>query len=156
MQKAGISIEDRPCVIAAKKKEEQSHCFAGALEIEDGVMVTGKNTSVMGPCAAMVMNAIKYLAGIDSEEDLIKKSAFGPIQLLKTQYFGSQNPRLHTNEMLIALSLCAETNEHAKLALQQLKYLKGKQAHVTSNISNVDLSIFNSLGIQVTYEVEKE
>ena len=156
MQKAGISIEDRPCVVAAKKKESTAKVISGAIELSDGTMITGKTSNFMGPCAAMVMNAIKHLAGIDPEEFLIKADAFQPIQKLKTQYFGSQNPRLHTNEMLIALSLCAQSNEHAKMALEQLKKLKGNQAHVTSNISNVDLSIFNSLGIQVTYEAEKE
>lgn len=155
MQKAGISIENRPCVVAAKEKEKESHTYSGAIELSDGTMITGKTSNFMGPCAAMVMNAIKHLAGIDDDEDLIKESAFAPIQQLKTQYFGNQNPRLHTNEMLIALSLCAESNEHAKRAMKQLKNLKGNQAHVTSNISNVDLSIFNSLGIQVTYEAEK-
>ena len=156
MQKAGISIEDRPCVVAAKNKEATAKVISGAIELSDGTMITGKTSNFMGPCAAMVMNAIKHLAGIDPEEFLIKSDAFRPIQKLKTQYFGSQNPRLHTNEMLIALSLCAQSNEHAKMALEQLKRLKGNQAHVTSNISNVDLSIFNSLGIQVTYEAEKE
>ena len=156
MQKAGIGVEDRPCVVAARKKEETAKVFSGAIELSDGTMVTGKTSNFMGPCAAMVMNAIKHLAGIDHEENLIKADAFKPIQKLKTQYFGSQNPRLHTNEMLIALSLCAQSNEHAKIALEQLKKLQGNQAHVTSNISNVDLSVFNSLGIQVTYEADKE
>ena len=155
MQKAGISPEDRPCVVAAHQKEIKSKVFSGAIELDDGTMITGKTSNFMGPCAAMVMNAIKHLAGIEPEEDLIRAEAFIPIQKLKTQYFGSQNPRLHTNEMLIALSLCAQTNENAKIALEQLKKLNGNQAHVTSNISNVDLSVFNSLGIQVTYEAEK-
>ncbi|WP_276890706.1 DUF1846 domain-containing protein [Dubosiella newyorkensis] len=155
LQKAQIVEEDRPCVKAAREKEARTHSFSGAIELKDGTLVTGKTSQFMGPCAAIIMNAIKYLANIDEKEDLIKKDAFKPIQNLKTNYLGSLNPRLHSNEMLIALSLSAQSNPLAKKALEQLLKLQGNQAHITSRISNVDMTILNNLGIQVTYEAQK-
>jgi len=155
LQKAQIVEEDRPCVKAAREKEARTHSFSGAIELEDGTLITGKTSQFMGPCAAIIMNAIKYLANIDEKEDLIKKDAFKPIQNLKTNYLGSLNPRLHSNEMLIALSLSAQSNPLAKKALEQLPKLQGNQAHITSRISNVDMTILNNLGIQVTYEAQK-
>ena len=154
MKNAGISEEDRPCVVAARKKQEESKVYSGAIELEDGTLITGKTTSFMGACSSILMNALKYLANIDDKDMLIEPSAFGPIQTLKTEYLGSQNPRLHTNEILIALSLSAQTNENAAKALDQLKNLKGMQAHVTCSVASVDLSVFNNLGIQLTYEAE--
>jgi len=155
LQKAQIVEEDRPCVKAAREKEARTHSFSGAIELKDGTLVTGKTSQFMGPCAAIIMNAIKYLANIDEKEDLIKKDAFKPIQNLKTNYLGSLNPRLHSNEMLIALSLSAQSNPLAKKALEQLPKLQGNQAHITSRISNVDMTILNNLGIQLTYEAQK-
>ena len=101
------------------------------------------------------MNAVKHLANIDPEINLIKPEAFGPIQKLKTDYLGSKNPRLHSNEILIALSLSAQTNENAALALEQLKNLSGLQAHITSSVSEVDKTTYKCLGIQMTYDAEK-
>ncbi len=155
MQQARITPMDRPCVKAAYEKEKSSKTFSGAIELEDGAIVTGKTSDFMGPCAAIVMNAIKYLANIPDEEILIDVESFSPIQTLKTAYLGSVNPRLHTNEMLIALSLSARTNPNARKALEQLSALKNTQAHITSRVSNVDLSLFTSLGIQITYEAQK-
>lgn len=155
MKHAGIVEEDRLCVVAARKKQEESKVYSGAIELSDGTIITGKTTGFMGACSTTLMNALKYLANIDDNENLIAPSAFGPIQSLKTEYLGSQNPRLHTNEVLIALSLSAQNNECAARALEQLKNLKGMQAHVTCSVSSVDLSIFNHLGIQLTYEADK-
>ena len=92
---------------------------------------------------------------IEDKELLIAPEAFGPIQKLKTEYLGSINPRFHTNEILIALSLSAKTNEKAALAMEQLKNLKNVQAHITSGVSDVDLSVYRRLGIELTYEAEK-
>lgn len=155
MQQAQITVDDRLPVKAARHKEKETKSFSGAIQLNDGTIITGKTSRFMGPCAAIIMNAIKYLAGIDSEENLIQAEAFTPIQHLKTSYLGSVNPRLHSNEMLIALSLSAQTNPLSKKALDQLSKLNGTQAHITSRISNVDLNILNSLGIQVTYEAQK-
>lgn len=155
MKQAGISEEDRPCVQAARQKETESKVFSGAIELSDGTLISGKTTSFMGACSTILMNALKYLAKIDDKENLIEPAAFGPIQSLKTEYLGSLNPRLHTNEVLIALSLSAQTNECAAKALAQLKNLSGMQAHITCAVSDIDLSVFKHLGIQLTYEAEK-
>lgn len=155
MQQARINPMDRPCVKASFEKEKQSKTFSGAIELEDGTIVTGKTSDFMGPCSAIVINALKSLADLPDKEILIDAEAFGPIQMLKTSYLGSQNPRLHTNEMLIALALSARTNPNAQKALEKLKELKGTQAHITSRVSNVDLTLFGNLGIQLTYEAQK-
>lgn len=155
MKQAGVSEEDRKCVVAARQKEKESHSFSGALELADGTIVTGKTTHLMGACSSVLMNAIKYLAGIEDEALLIEPEAFGPIQKLKTKYLGSVNPRLHTNEILIALSLSAQSNPLAQKAMEQLKQLKGTQAHITCDVAHVDASVYSNLGIQITFEAEK-
>lgn len=155
LQQAHITTNDRPCVKAAFAKEKETKTYSGAIELDDGTIITGKTSDFMGPCSSIVINALKNLAHIDDEEVLIDAEAFGPIQMLKTNFLGSQNPRLHSNETLIALALSARTNKNAKKALEQLKSLDGTQAHITSRVSDVDLSIFRSLGIQVTYEEQK-
>lgn len=155
MEKAGITELDRPCVKVAREKEKQCKSFAGALQLDDGTVITGRNSELMGPCAAVLMNALKHLANIDDKKDLIEKAAFAPIQNLKTEYLGSVNPRLHSNEILIALSLSAQTNADALAALNQLTALKNTQAHITCDLSEVDLNTFKQLGIQVTYEAQK-
>ncbi|MDB7990167.1 DUF1846 domain-containing protein [Faecalicoccus pleomorphus] len=155
MKQAGVSEEDRKCVVAARQKEKESHSFSAALELADGTIVTGKTTHLMGACSSVLMNAIKYLAGIEDEALLIEPEAFGPIQKLKTKYLGSVNPRLHTNEILIALSLSAQSNPLAQKAMEQLKQLKGTQAHITCDVAHVDASVYSNLGIQITFEAEK-
>lgn len=155
MKQAGVSGEDRKCVVAARQKEKESHSFSGALELADGTIVTGKTTHLMGACSSVLMNAIKHLAGIEDEALLIEPEAFGPIQKLKTKYLGSVNPRLHTNEILIALSLSAQSNPLAKKAMEQLKQLKGTQAHITCDVAHVDASVYSNLGIQITFEAKK-
>ena len=110
----------------------------------------------MGSCSAILINAIKYLADIDEDIHLISQSAFGPIQHLKTEYLGSINPRLHSDEVLIALSLSAVDNDNAKLALEQLPKLKGTQAHITSSIGPMDAKVFSNLGIEVTYDAKQQ
>ena len=155
MKHANIMEEDRPCVVAAREKQAQTKVFSGALELPDGTLITGKTTKFMGACSTILMNALKYMADIDDSINLISPDAFGPIQNLKTEYLGSQNPRLHTNETLIALALSAKTNECAAKALEQLKNLSGAQAHVTCAVSSIDNSIFKHLGIQLTYEADK-
>lgn len=155
MKQAGVTEEDRACVVAARQKEKESHSFSGALELPDGTIVTGRTTHLMGACSSVLMNAIKHLAGIDEEALLIEPEAFGPIQKLKTKYLGSVNPRLHTNEILIALGLSAQSNPLAQKAMEQLKSLKGTQAHITCDVVHVDASVYSSLGIQITFEADK-
>lgn len=155
MKKAGIKPEDRPCVKAAREKEAARKVFCGAIEMDDGTIITSATTDFMGPCAGLVMNAAKYLADVDDEVHLIRPEAFKPIQTLKTEYLKASNPRLHTDEVLIALSLSAEQNDEARQTLEQLKNLNGLQAHVTCALSPVDQNAFNLLGIHVTCEAEK-
>ena len=155
MNQAKVVVEDRKCVAVANKKALEAKCYAGAIELDDGTIITGKTSDFMGSCSALVINAIKYLANIPNDVHLISPSAFGPIQNLKTEYLGSINPRLHSDEILIALSLSAVNNESAKLALRQLPKLKGTQAHVTSSIGPMDAKVFSNLGIQVTYDAKK-
>lgn len=156
MNKAGITELDRPCVMAARKKEEESKSFSGAIELDDGTIITGKTTNLMGACSSVLMNVLKYLAGIDKNKVLISPEAIVPIQNLKTEYLGSVNPRLHSNEILIALSISALHSEDAKKALAMLPKLKGMQAHVTCDVADVDLSIYANLGIMLTYDANKK
>lgn len=156
MNKAGITELDRPCVVAARKKEEQTHSLSGAIELDDGTIITGKTTNLMGACSAVLMNVLKHLAGIDKKKVLISPEAILPIQNLKTEYLGSVNPRLHSNEILIALSVSALHSEDAKKALAMLPKLKGMQAHVTCDVADVDLSIYANLGIMLTYDANKK
>ena len=156
MRKAGITLEDRPCVKAAHQTEARTKVFSGALECEDGHIVTGKTTDLMGACSTMLINTLKYLANIDDEIHLIAAESFEPIQELKTHYLGSSNPRLHANEMLIALAMSAQKDENAKKAMACLNQLKGTQAHITCDLTNVDLNTLSQLGIQVTFESNRK
>lgn len=156
MKQAKVVVEDRKCVAAANKKASEANCYAGAIELNDGTIITGRTSDFMGSCSAILINAIKYLANIDENIHLISPSAFGPIQHLKTEYLGSINPRLHSDEVLIALSLSVSDNESAKLALKQLPKLKGTQAHITSAIGPMDAKVFSSLGIEVTYDAKEQ
>ena len=156
MNQAKVKVEDRKCVAAANKKANEASCHAGAIELDDGTIITGKTSDFMGSCSAILINAIKYLANIDENIHLISPSAFGPIQHLKTEYLGSINPRLHSDEVLIALSLSVVDNESAKLALEQLPKLKGTQAHITSSIGPMDTKVFRNLGIEVTYDAKQQ
>ena len=156
MNQAKVNVEDRKCVAAANKKASEANCYAGAIELDDGTIITGKTSDFMGSCSAILINAIKYLADINEDIHLISPSAFGPIQHLKTEYLGSINPRLHSDEVLIALSLSAVDNDNAKLALEQLPKLKGTQAHITSSIGPMDAKVFSNLGIEVTYDAKQQ
>lgn len=155
MEKAGISIEDRKCVVAAREKAKITHSFSGAVELADGTMITGKTTNFMGTVSNTVINALKHLAQLPDHEDVISPQAFGPIQDLKTKYLGSVNPRLHIQEVLIALSLSAVHNEEAQKALDVIPQLRGCQAHFTCQLKVEDLSILTQLGLEVTYEADK-
>ena len=114
--------------------------------------VTGKTSSLLGASAALLLNAIKVLGDIPHNIHLIAPSAIEPIQTLKTQYMGSKNPRLHTDEVLIALSMSAATDQTAKKALAQLPKLRGCQVHTSVMLSDVDIKVFNKLGVQLTSE----
>ena len=122
------------------------------LELEDGRIVTGKTTNLLGASAALLLNVLKDLAGIDHEQHIISPESIEPIQKLKVDYLKSKNPRLHTDEVLIALSASAADSPEARLALSQLPKLDGCQAHTSVMLSDVDIKIFKKLGVQLTCE----
>lgn len=156
MNQAGITVHDRPVVDVALKHAEETGAPAAALELHDGRIVTGKTSNLLGASAALLLNALKELAGIDHKLHVISPEAIEPIQKLKTQYLGSKNPILHTDEILIALSVSAASNPTAQLALAQLPKLKGCQAHTSVMIGTVDMKQFKKLSIQATFEAKYE
>ncbi len=157
MNQAGISASYRQVVTAAAQRSEQTGGHpAVAIELPDGKVVTGKTGNLLGASASALLNALKELAGIDHEVDLVSATSIAPIQKLKTDYLGSRNPRLHTDEILIALSTSAADNALAAKALEQLPKLNGCDAHSTVILSSVDDKMFKRLGIQLTCEPRYE
>ena len=152
MNQAHITIAKRKVVDAALKRAKETGAPATALELEDGTIITGKTTPLLGASAAMLLNALKTLAGLDDALHLISPTVIEPIQKLKTECLGSKNPRLHTDEILIALSICAATDKNAQLALEQIPNLRGCQAHSSVMLSSVDIKQFKKLNIQLTSE----
>ena len=156
MKQAGISTENRKATTAALNCAKETGAPAVALELEDGKIITGKTSDLLGASAALMLNTLKELANIPHEVHVISPAAIEPIQKLKTEYLGSQNPRLHTDEVLIALSSTAATSDLAKLALAQLPKLKRCQVHSSVMLSAVDKKIFKKLGVQLTCEAVYE
>lgn len=156
MNKAGCKPTDRAVVGKALLKEELTGKPAMAIQLADGRIVTGKTADLLGPASAALMNALKLAAGIPDEVDLVEASAIEPIQTLKTKYLGGHNPRLHSDETLIALSVSASVSERAKLAVEQLPALRGAQAHSTVLMSSVDETVYRKLGIELTCGPEIE
>lgn len=152
MKKAGISTDDRRVVAPALKKAEITGTPSAAIELESGEIITGKTSDLLGASAALILNALKKLAGIDNSVHLISPRVIEPIQKLKTDHFGNRNPRLHTDEILIALSICANTDKEAERALNQLGKLRGCDLHSSVILSSVDEKVFKRLGIRVTSE----
>ncbi|MDO4242613.1 MAG: DUF1846 domain-containing protein [Actinomyces sp.] len=152
MGRLGISTEDRPVVRPALDLAAATDAPASAIELPDGRIVTGKTSPLLGCSSAMLLNALKALAGIDGEVDLLAKASIEPIQTLKTQHLGSLNPRLHTDEVLIALAVSANGDDNAARALAELANLRGCDVHTSTILGSVDEGIFRSLGIQVTNE----
>ena len=151
-------MEDRRVVPACMAKAEETGAPAAAMELDDGTMIFGKTSDLLGASSALLLNALKHLAGIDHKHHVISPEAIRPIQELKTSYLGSKNPRLHSDETLIALSVSAASSPEARLALEQLPKLKGCQAHTSVMLSSVDIWEFRKLGIELTCEprFEKE
>lgn len=156
MNQAGITTANRKVVPAALRTAELTKAPASALELPDGKIVTGKTSDLLGATAAMLLNALKELAGIAPEKNIIAPESLEPIQRLKTAYLGSRNPRLHTDEVLIALSISAADHEEAALAIQQLPKLAGCQAHTSVMLSPVDIKQLKKLSIQFTMEAQYE
>lgn len=152
MNQLGISTKDRPVVVSAINRSEATEGPAVALQLNDGRIVTGKTTSLLGASAALLLNTLKELGGIHHDIHLISPIIIEPIQALKVKHMGNHNPRLHTDEVLIALSICAATNPTAALAMQQLSKLRGCEAHSTVILSRVDENVFQKLGVNITCE----
>ena len=152
MKQAGVTIDDRAVVSAANIKAETTGEPAAAIQLPDGRVLTGRTSTLLGASSALLLNALKALAGIPDEVQLISPTAIGPIQDLKTNYLGNRNPRLHTDETLIALSICAATDDTAKAAVEQLKNLKDSEVHSSVILSQIDMNTFRKLGVNLTCE----
>lgn len=156
MNQAGVTIQDRKVVAAALERAKETGAPASALELPDGRIITGKTSNLLGASAALLLNVLKELAGLDGDLHIISPESIEPIQKLKVDYLKSKNPRLHTDEVLIALSTSAAANPDARLALEQLPKLNGCQAHTSVMLSDVDIKMFKKLGVQLTCEAVYE
>ena len=152
MEKAGISVGNRPVVAAANIRDEETGGPAAAMQMEDGTIITGKTSPLLGASSAMILDALKYLAGIDDSIKLISPSVIEPIMELKVKYLKNHNPLLHIDEILIALSIAALTNDAAKKAYEQLPKISGLEVHSSVILSQVDVGIFKKLGVNLTCE----
>lgn len=150
MRQAKCSPDDRKVIKAAKDRFERTQLPAAAIELEDGTIITSKTTTLLGPSAALILNAIKYLGGIDHSVKLIPAEMIEPIQNMKINSLHGNNPRLHTDEVLVALAMLSASEETCKKALEQLPKLKGCQVHSTVMLSEIDRKIFKKLGVDLT------
>ena len=152
MNQAGVTVADRRVVAAATSVAEATGLPAAAIELRDGRIITGKTKELLGATSAMLLNALKAIAGIPDEVQLISASVLEPVQRLKVEFLGNKNPRLHTDEMLIALSICAAEDERAARALECLPQLTGCDAHTSVILSNVDDTVLRRLRVNLTCE----
>ena len=152
MKKVGVTTADRKVVAAALAREEETGAPAAAMELPDGRIVTGKTSDLLGASSALLLNALKALGGMRDKLHLISPVVLDPIQHLKVDHLGNRNPRLHTDETLIALSISAATNPTAELAMEQLGKLRGCEVHSTVILSAVDEKTFKRLGVNLTCE----
>ncbi len=152
MNSVGVTLADRPCVASALAVAERTSSPATAIELPDGRIVTGKTSSLLGSASAALMNALKALADIPDEINLISSTVIEPIQQLKVGHMGAHNPRMHTDELLIALSICAVTDSVAARAMAALDLLRGSEVHSTVILSSDDMGVFRKLGMEVTCE----
>lgn len=150
LNQAQISVEDRKPVTAARARKERSGVDCTAIELADGTIITAETSSLLGPSAALLLNATKYLAGIDHDLKLIPQYMIEPIQKTKVEYLRGNNPRLHTDEVLVALSVLSPEDEYCRRALEVLPQLEGCQVHSTVMLSEVDRKIFKKLGVGLT------
>ena len=157
MKKAGISVADRPVVAAANIRSEQTGGPAAAMEMEDGKILTGRTSELLGASSALLLNALKYLAGIDDSIKLLPPAFIEPVMDMKIHALGGdENSLLHLNEILIALSIAAVSDENARKALDQISRLKGLEAHSSVILSQIDEGVFKKLGVNLTCEPHYE
>ena len=156
-KQANINSAYRKTTVAAKERKEQSLGKAcAAIELADGTIITSEESELLGPSAALILNATKHLAGIDHTLKLIPQDLIEPIQKTKTEYLGGNNPRLHTDEVLVALSVLSPHDENCRMALESLPQLRGCQAHCTVMLSEIDRKIFKKLGVGLTCDPVKK
>ncbi len=155
-KQAKIDTSYRKPVVAARERAEQSGLPASAMELSDGTIITAGSSDLLGPSAALILNAIKHLAGIDHDVKLIPQHMIEPIQFTKINYLRSRNPRLHTDEVLVALSVLSTHDENCRRALQQLPQLKGCQVHSTVMLGEVDHKIFKKLGVGLSCDPQRK
>ncbi|MBO7186823.1 MAG: DUF1846 family protein, partial [Clostridia bacterium] len=156
MKKLSVTTEDRAVIHPARLKTEETGNPAVSIELNDGRIITGKTGELLGASAGALLNALKTLGGIADEIDLISPTLIEPIQDLKINHLGSINKKLHADEILIALSVCAVTNPTAKVALSQLGKLKNCELHATVMLSYADENVFKKLGLRVTYDPHRQ
>ena len=150
MEQAHIKPEDRAVATLAEKKAEETNAPAVAIELQDGTIVTGKTTSLLGACSSALLNALKALAKIPDEVRLLSPMVIEPIQNLKTKQLRHKNPRLHMDEVLVALSVCALTDYNAKIALEKLSELEHCEVHASVILAQVDVDLFRRLRVNLT------
>jgi len=156
MKQLKITTDDRKCTVAARERKEQSQVASAAIELQDGQIITAETSPLLGPSAALILNAAKYLAGIDHEVKLIPECMIEPIQKTKVSYLHGHNPRLHTDEVLVALSMMSNSDENCRKALETLPQFDGCQVHTTVMLSEVDRKIFKKLGVGLTCDPVKK
>ncbi len=156
LQQSKITTEDRRVTVAAKERAKKSGLPSAAIELNDGKIITSESSELLGTCAALILNAAKYLAGIDHSVKLIPSEMIEPIQNMKVNYLNGKNPRLHTDEVLVALAMLSLSDENCKKALEQLPLFKGCQVHTSVMLSEVDRKIFKKLGVDLTSEPVKK
>ncbi|MDE6287562.1 MAG: DUF1846 domain-containing protein [Muribaculaceae bacterium] len=155
-KQAKINTAYRKTVVAARERAEQSGRYCSAIELEDGTIITAESGDLLGPSAALLLNALKHLAGIDHSIKLIPQAMIEPIQHTKMSYLSSHNPRLHTDEVLVALSVLSTHDENCRRALEVLPRLYGCQAHSTVMLGEVDRKIFKKLGVGLTCDPKRK
>ena len=156
MKQAKITTEYRKTTVAAKERKEWQGVAAAAIELHDGTIITSRTSELLGPSAALILNATKYLAGIPHNVKLIPEDMIAPIQKTKLEYLKGRNPRLHTDEVLVAISMLSNHDENCRKALDQLPKLNGCQVHSTVMLSEVDRKIFKKLGVGLTCDPVKK
>ncbi len=156
MKQAKLTTEYRKTTVAAKERKEESGVQCAAIELQDGTIITSQTSALLGPSAALILNATKHLAGIPHDVKLIPQEMIAPIQKTKVSFLHGHNPRLHTDEVLVAISMLSNQDENCRKALDQLPKLDGCQVHSTVMLSEVDRKIFKKLGVGLTCDPVKK
>ena len=156
MKQAKVTTDDRKVTVAARERQEKCKMPSAAIELPDGTIITGQTSPLLGPSAALILNAAKHLAGIDHLVKLIPQNMIEPIQKTKVSFLHGHNPRLHTDEVLVALSMLSTQDENCRKALEKLPEFDGCQVHSTVMLSEVDRKIFKKLGVDLTCDPVKK